>query len=127
MPVKIVAFFKRRPGMTRQEFIDYYETVHCKLAEKYLDRSGIVRYMRRYLNPMPDWLTGLTSGTGYDVVMELWFKDKAAFESAFGGTPDPAVAAVFEQDEENIFDRSAVSYNTVEEYDSRYFRVETAE
>ncbi|TPM24609.1 EthD domain-containing protein [Mesorhizobium sp. B2-3-5] len=120
--VKIVAFFKRRIGMTRQEFIDYYETVHCKLAEKYLDRSGIVRYMRRYLNPIPDWLTDRTSDSGFDVVMELWFEDKASFDAAFGGTPDPVVAAVFREDEERIFDRSCVSYNMVEEYDTEYFR-----
>jgi hypothetical protein len=120
--VKIVAFFKRRHGMTRQEFIDYYEAVHSKLAEKYLNRSDIVRYMRRYLSPMPDWLTGKTGDSGFDVVMELWFKDKAAFDAAFGGNPDPAVAAVFREDEKQIFDRSHVSYNTVEEYDSQYFR-----
>ncbi|MBZ9769972.1 hypothetical protein LB526_24755 [Mesorhizobium sp. CA6] len=49
------------------------------------------------------------------------FKNKAAFDAAFAGTPDPVVAAVFEEDEERIFDRTRVSYNVVDEYVSEYF------
>src|SRR3546814_16208234 len=45
--LKLVALLKRRPGMTLDEFRDYYETTHSKFAEP-LKGGLAVRYVRRY-------------------------------------------------------------------------------
>ena len=53
---KQVCFFRKRPDMTMEEFIDYYENQHSRLSER-LGRSpsipNAVRYVRRYLTPAP--------------------------------------------------------------------------
>jgi EthD domain len=120
--VKVIGFFRRREGMSREDFIEYYETTHSKLAGKYLVNLGITQYVRRYLNPLTDWLTGLTRESGFDVIMELWFKDQASFDVAFGAGPaDPAMMAEFETDQEKLFDRSRMCYAVVDEHESRIF------
>jgi hypothetical protein len=53
---KILLFMKRRPGMSVEDFREYYETKHVPLAEKY--SSGISRYVRRYVDPQPHPETG---------------------------------------------------------------------
>src|SRR3546814_6109399 len=49
--LKLVALLKRRPGMTLDEFRDYYETTHSKFAEP-LKGGLAVRYVRRYFTPI---------------------------------------------------------------------------
>ena len=46
--VKIVTLLTRKPGMSREEFIDHYETHHRKIGEKYLGGFAS-KYQRRYL------------------------------------------------------------------------------
>ena len=54
---KTITLLKRRPGTTMAEFIDYYETHHRVIGEKYL-RGHATRYVRRFLHPFPNPLTG---------------------------------------------------------------------
>jgi len=54
---KILLFLKRRPGMTLEAFRDYYENHHAPLCEKYA--SGVSRYMRRFLIPLPNPESGI--------------------------------------------------------------------
>ena len=43
--IKMVFMLKRRPGMSRADFIQYYESHHARLGEKYVPNA--VRYVRR--------------------------------------------------------------------------------
>ena len=51
--IKVVTLLTRKPGMTRQAFIDYYESQHRLIGEKYLGGYA-VKYQRRYLRPIAD-------------------------------------------------------------------------
>jgi len=74
---KTVMMFRRNPAMTREEFIDYYETKHSKFIAKL---QGVRKHVRRYVTKPAD-----TDGEplDFDVIMETWFDDKAAGEAAF--------------------------------------------
>ena len=108
---KVLVFLKRRPGMTVAEFRTYYEEVHAKLCAKYA--VGARRYLRRYVDPMPQPLTGATDEMDFDVITELWFDDRAVFDAvikyAARGKLPPDVLA----DEEHLFDRARSRFATV--------------
>ena len=113
---KILLFLKRRPGMSVQDFRDYYENVHSKLGEKY--SNGVSRYIRRFLDPQPNAETGTNDELPYDVITELWFDNEATYRStvqylATSIMPDDVV-----EDEKNLFDRTKSRMATVVECES---------
>jgi len=68
---KQIGLMKRKPGMTMEQFIDRYENGHVKIGEKLFLRT--VRYMRRYVQPLKNPLTGELKELDFDVIMELWW------------------------------------------------------
>ena len=69
---------KRKPGMSVEEFRDYYENRHVPLCLKYV--QGVSRYIRRYLDPQPHAESGTNEKLPYDVITELWFDDEQAYQ-----------------------------------------------
>jgi uncharacterized protein (TIGR02118 family) len=113
---KVLILLKRRPGMSVEEFRDYYEGVHSKLGEKHA--SGMRRYIRRYVQPVSSPFAGQSSELDFDVVTELWYDDRAAFERAMQRSSGSDVAAEIAADEERLFDRSKTRFATVVELES---------
>jgi hypothetical protein len=112
--IKAVGLFKRKPGMSKDDFIAYYEEHHARIGEKIVGGAA-THYLRRYLyafgpgEPEPE----------YDVIMELWFPDRATLDARMAWiTGDPAAVAERETDEENLFDRSTMLMYVVEEHES---------
>lgn len=68
--VKIILAFKRRQGMTLEEFKDYRRDVHAPLLFAISEAKKIVRFVVNYAVPMP----GHPDST-YDAVVEAWFKN----------------------------------------------------
>jgi hypothetical protein len=101
MSVKMVFMLKRKPGMSRAEFIQYYESHHRPLGEKYVPNA--VRYVRRYLEPVPGpWSTPADE---FDVLTELWFANQQEADKAMKHLSEPAIHEEIEQDEIRLFDR----------------------
>ena len=116
--IKMVTLIKRKPGMSMEDFIDYYETNHSKIGEKYLS-SHAVRYVRRYLRPLPDSIMpDATEDPFYDVVMEIWFPDPSAMEAAFAELSTAEAQAEITEDEARLFDRSRIHSFMVEKHES---------
>lgn len=82
---KRVCFFRKRPDVTMEEFIDYYENQHSRLSER-LGRSpsipNAVRYVRRYLTPERNPVTGEVIDPGYHCIMEIWWNSREDFENS---------------------------------------------
>ncbi|MEN3976438.1 EthD domain-containing protein [Emcibacter sp. SYSU 3D8] len=114
---KTVCLLKRRQGMSFEDFVTYYETHHRKIGEKVLPTC--VRYMRRYLRPVPNPVTGEAAELDYDVLTEMWFETREAFEAAMTALSAPEVAAEIAEDEEKLFDRSKNRFCTIEEHESK--------
>lgn len=86
--LKQLCFFRKRPDMTMEEFMDYYENHHSKLGQK-IGKSSIpnaVRYVRRYLTPVRNPVTGEVHDCGYDCVMEIWWNSREDFEKSTAAT-----------------------------------------
>ncbi|MFN3231821.1 MAG: EthD domain-containing protein [Alphaproteobacteria bacterium] len=113
---KTVCLLKRRAGMSFEDFQAYYETHHRKIGEKVLPHD--VRYMRRYLHPVPNPVTGESPELEFDVLTEMWFDTQEAFDAAMAALGEPEIAAEIAEDEEKLFDRSKIRFCTIEEHES---------
>ena len=72
--IKQVVFLKKRPDISMEEFMDYYENQHSQLAKKLGAKPSLPnaqRYVRRYVTPEPNPLTGEVIHPGYDCIMEI--------------------------------------------------------
>lgn len=115
---KVLLFMKRRPGMTREEFREYYEQHHVPLALKYA--SGLKQYVRRYLEPKPRLETGDGEDLGYDVITELWFDDEKVFRGTVKYLGSAMMPEEVMQDEQLLFDRESMRVATAVEYVTRF-------
>jgi hypothetical protein len=115
--IKTMVLLKRRPDLSIAQFREIYETGHAKLGERLLTGRA-VRYMRRYLNGIPNPATGVPAETEYDVATEIWFADRESFEAAMAMLGTPEVMAEVAADEATLFDRTHNRFFTVEEYES---------
>lgn len=111
---KILLFMKRRPGMTRDAFREYYETHHVPLALEL--SNGLSRYVRRYLEPVPRVETGSGEDLGYDVITELWFTNEQIFNGTVKYLSTTILSDEIIDDEMMLFDRAASRMATVAEY-----------
>jgi hypothetical protein len=71
--IKQLCFFRKRPDMTLEQFMDYYENQHSQLSKrmgKAPSIAGAQRYVRRYLKPEKNPVTGEVIDPGYDCIME---------------------------------------------------------
>lgn len=114
---KMIGLLKRKPGLTHQEFKQYYESHHRVIGEKYLTGRA-VKYMRRYLTGFPDIITGKIPEQPYDVVLEIWYPDKATFEKTSVELAAPEVATEIAADEDKLFDRNKNAFFYVDESES---------
>jgi len=99
---KTVTLLKRRPDLSMEEFIAYYESAHARIGERYLAGRAL-HYTRRFLHPLAP---ADGADKPYDVVMEIGFADRAAFDATIAALSEPDVAAEIAEDEERLFDRA---------------------
>jgi len=111
---KMIGLLKRRPGMSTADFRDYYESTHSRIGEKYL-KDFASHYMRRYLTAFPDPVTGENPEPEHDVLLEIWYPDRAAFDAAYAQFAVEEIIAEISADEERLFDRSRMHFFFVDE------------
>jgi hypothetical protein len=76
--IKYMFALKRKPGMSLEEFKDYYENHHAPLA---LGGSKFVKYRRSYVIPgayTSPHVDHKIPEPDFDVISEIWFEDEAA-------------------------------------------------
>lgn len=110
---KILLLMKRKPGITMEEFKDYYENHHVPLAMK--SPSAATRYVRRYLEPQPHADSGTNEELPYDVVSELWFDDEEAWKATVDFLANNVMSDEIVNDEMNLFHRPTMRMATVDE------------
>ena len=110
MTFTVITLLKRRAGMSKADFIAYYEEHHRRIGEKVLTGHA-TRYVRRFLFPVD----GEDHETDADVVMEIDFPDSATREACYAALARPDIAAMIAEDEEKLFDRSRIRSFSVTE------------
>jgi uncharacterized protein (TIGR02118 family) len=113
---KILLFMKRRPGMSQEEFQQYYEEKHVPLALKYA--GGMKSYKRRYVSPQTHVETGPCSDLGFDVITELGFDDEATFKTTLNYLSTSHLPDEVIEDEMQLFDRTTFRIATCTEFET---------
>lgn len=115
---KILLFMKRRPGMSIEDFRDYYENRHVPLCLKY--SGGVARYFRRYLDPQTHAESGRNDELPYDVITELWFDNEATWKATVAYISSTVMPDEVVTDELNLFDRPTMRMATVVEKETEF-------
>jgi hypothetical protein len=115
---KSVGLFKRKPGLSHEEFKAYYESHHVPFKLRVMKIEGVVRYVRRYLSPLSDPASANYRHSGFDVVTEVWFESKAAFDAYRAFSLDPAYRQLNDRDEDEFLDRENMFFHTVDEHET---------
>lgn len=118
---KQICFFRKHPDMTSDEFMDYYETQHSQLSKRQGRAPSIpnaVRYVRRYLTPEKNPVTGEVHDPGYDCIMEIWWNSREDFENSQRIIASADRLDMIKEDEARLFASHANPVCSVVEYDS---------
>lgn len=110
MTITVITLLKRREGMSKADFIAYYEASHRRIGEQVL-AGYATRYVRRFLHP----LDSADQPCDADVVMEIDFPDAQVMQAFFVAASVPDVATMIAEDEAKLFDRSRIRAFIVEE------------
>lgn len=109
--LKCIALLRKRPDLTRDEFIDYYENNHAPLMSGLF--PDFLDYRRNYVDAAGAF--SFAAPLDFDVVTELRFEDRAAYDRFVAKATDPDIARQIAEDEENVFDRGYTRMFVVEE------------
>lgn len=101
--IKTIALLKARADLSRAQFVDYYENRHAPLIRSML--PGIVAYRRNYLEAGQAHISPGAAPVDFDVITEIWFADRAAYDHAMAVVAEPDNWAALVADEEHVFDR----------------------
>jgi hypothetical protein len=105
---KLLLFLKRKPGLSLEEFRDYYEQRHVPLCMTYM--AGAERYFRRFVEQPPGG-----PELDFDVITEVWLKERSALDLVTATLARDAMPAEVIADEERFMDRAKSRYCSVSE------------
>jgi hypothetical protein len=109
---KGIYFLQRRPGVTREEFITYYETVHRPLIMANLPRP--LDFRRHFPVWSPSAQTRSADGR-FDSLTAITYESRQAFMDAFKRYSSSSFNPIVVEDEIKFIDRGRVSFVPVEE------------
>jgi hypothetical protein len=112
--LKLIAMIRRKPGLTRQQFVDYYENRHVPFVTG-VNGKYLLEYKRNYVQ---EELTTSIDRTfdGYDVITEVWLENREALAGLLAMMSQPPWAAELTADEDNFVDRPSMRMFVTEEY-----------
>jgi uncharacterized protein (TIGR02118 family) len=110
---KLIALIKALPTVSRQQFIEHYESTHAPLVLQLLPM--IERYSRSYVPEAADY-TGTGTAPEFDVITELWFRDRAALDAFWERIGQPQVLAAIRADEAHFLVSDYTRMFEVEEF-----------
>jgi hypothetical protein len=102
--LKIVVFIRRKEGLSRSEFQDYYETGHRHLVANIAEH--LVDYRRSY---------PLDENAEFDCMTELWTRDRDTLKALQRAYKE--VYPVISADERNFIDQASLRMVVCEEFD----------
>ena len=104
MTVKLVAFLTKRKGLSRAEFLEWYEANHVPMILE--ETPGLIDYRRNFL---PETVAGV------DVITELTYRDQAAFDHAMALAMQPPASERIARDQDHLFEPDGIRIVLVDE------------
>lgn len=118
--LKMIALLSRKPGMSLEDFRDYYENRHVPLINSIA--TGTREYRRSYIDFSTVFTGGLAGAPSapwtpdFDVITELWYDSADAMAKARAELMRPENAQRIAADEENFLDRNSKRMFMVDEF-----------
>mgnify|MGYP003705142729 CR=1 FL=1 len=122
---KVMILIKRKPGMSKQDFIAYYEQQHAPLGSSKV--PNMKRYVRHFLHPYGNDVYAADAEPPYDVATELWFDDEDDFKRGMAYLTEPETARIIGEDEEKLFDKSSIRFLVLEDHETDMTALNAAE
>jgi len=106
-----LGFYKRKPGLSREQFSRHWESIHGPLIRSIpnIDQY-LIRYVQHHLTP--DIVFPMPDGQLYDGFSEAWFPSIAARTELFGL---PFFLQKVIEDERNFLDMEATRWLVIDE------------
>lgn len=114
--LRSMVLLQRKKGLSLEDFIDHYETVHAHLGVELSETMS--RYRRFFLRAAPDPLRGSVSQPAYDVATEVSFATKEDQQHATANMMLPETNAIVEADEATFIDKPTRRFVGVESHES---------
>ncbi len=117
--LKMVALFRFKPGVSREEGMRYYETRHVPLICELLP-GFFLDYRRSYPEPGTMFFPAHMEGAPpppppFDVMTELWMESRETYKEMGAKMADPELGSRVAEDEAQFLDRSSMVMFLVEE------------
>ena len=106
--LKVIALLKRKPGLSMEDFVHYYETRHAPLMTR-LQQPEMTGYRRNFVQ-VEGGIFSDGEGPWFDVITELYFPDRAAYERCMARNAEPEPTRLREEDEANFLDQSKIHF-----------------
>ncbi|HEY9263456.1 MAG TPA: EthD domain-containing protein [Mycobacterium sp.] len=110
--ISVVVFLKRKPGTTKEEFAEYYNSVHAKMAEALFGHlyesytRNLVRTSGALASAVPDGAAAEGDDL-YDAITVITFANREALAEMQRLTQEPDQLKAFLDDEDKFLDRSS--------------------
>ena len=113
---KMMVFLKKRAGMSKTAFREYYESCHALLVRRTAPKMR--RYVRNYLTPLGNEVYAAQENGEVDCITEAWFETDEDFEATMADILATDLAKALVEDEERLFDRPFIRWFRADEIES---------
>ncbi|WP_340315461.1 EthD domain-containing protein [Rhizorhabdus argentea] len=114
--VKVMCLLRRKPGLSLEEFIEYYENKHVPLILRILPYQA--DYRRNYVQPGSEIATMDGRPADYDVITEASFATQEDFDKFCVEAAKPQIREIIVADEAKFIDRDNLRFFVVDEFNS---------
>jgi hypothetical protein len=111
--MKVITLIARKPGLSRGEFMEHYETSHAPLAAKVF--PSIVQYRRNFIDLTDAIIAPGAQAVDFDSVTELWYSDRAGYDAMLNTHFTTDIGKTIEDDERKFLNQSTTRFFHVEQ------------
>jgi uncharacterized protein (TIGR02118 family) len=104
--IKLISWFKRKPGTSHEEFVDHWRNVHGPLIARLESGSYVLRYEQHLAVQAPGW-----PEPEYDGCTIQWFESPEKFAESIS-VPD---YAEMDADVQSFLDVASIKFILTEE------------
>ncbi len=106
--IRLVFALRKKPGLSLEQFQDYWRSKHGPLVASFAEDMNVLRYVQTHTiddgsNEAAQQARG-DMEAHYDGVAELWWWSEAELEAALGSAAGQAAGAVLLEDEKQFID-----------------------
>jgi len=110
---KVVILVTRKEGMSREEFVDYYESTHVPLVRSSFPQ--LIEYRRNYVDTSEAILSPDAVTPNCDSITEMWFEERAGYDAMVAANDHPVIGPALANDAAQFMNLTKTSIFFVDE------------